>query len=209
MKRAASLLVIILCLSVVPADAAKVKMPPAPIVELDGATPLPLVASLDLTDEFRSKVEVVKTSPFDRLKFPVGQFMVELLEKNLPNVFQELRLDSSGTPADSVPVDVRVGVEMIKFEVTIPHPAYNPYNSSVVLKVSISDLDGELLFTQTAAGSGQTSKGMMSGFNAKGIAAEAVKLAIVDAATQAFEGLLDAEDLRELKPEAPELTPES
>ncbi|MCP4901981.1 MAG: hypothetical protein GY906_33875 [bacterium] len=207
MKNATTALVIVLCLSVLPASAAKVKMPPAPIIELDGALPLPLVGTLDLSEEFRTKVEVVKTSPFDRLKFPIGQFMVELLEKNLPNVFQEIHSSASGTTGNNVPADVRVSAEILKFEVKIPHPAYNPYHSSVVLKISLSDPDGELLFTQTAAGSGQTSKGMMSGFKAKSIAAEVVKLAIVDAATQAFEGLLEAEDLREVEPLVPDNSP--
>lgn len=202
MNRVASVLVVILCASVLPVVAGTVKMPPAPTIEIEGATPLPLVASLDLTEEFRTKVEVVKTSPFDRLKFLVGQFMVELFQKNLPHVFREVRTVNSGGPAGGAPADVRVSVEMPKFAVTIPHPAYKPYTSSVVLKVLVYNSDGELLFTQTTAGSGQTSKGMMSGFSAKRIAAEAVKLAIVDAATQAFEGLLDSEELRELKVES-------
>jgi hypothetical protein len=199
MKNVTIAIVTILFLTVMPAHGAKVKMPPAPAIDMGSVTPLPLTACLDLGEDFRTRIEVVKTSPFDKLKFPVGQFTTELLEKNLPAIFADLRLD----PAKAEDLDVRVSAQLLRFEVTIPHPAYNPYHAAVVLKVIVSDPDGEVIFTQTAAGEGQTSKGMMSGFKAKAIAAESVKLAVVDAATQVFEGLLEAEDFREVGHEAP------
>jgi hypothetical protein len=49
--------------------------------------------------------------------------------------------------------------------------------------------------TLTTTGSGQTSKGMMSGFKAKSLAAESAARAMNDAMTQLLQGLLDAEEL--------------
>jgi len=197
MKHAAALLVALTLLAA-PAGAANVKMPPAPAVELEGAEPLALTAGLYLPEELRGTVEVVKTSPFDKLKFAVGAFTAELFELNLPKAFAKVIPVTAKVPSDPAAADVVVSVEIVRFEVTIPHPAYNPYTSTAVYKVTVSDPAGETLFTQTATGEGQTSKGMMSGFKAQGLAAEAAKLAMADAAKQAFEGLIAADELRDL-----------
>jgi hypothetical protein len=196
MKHAAPLLVVLILLAV-PADAANVKMPPAPAIELEAADPLPSRAGLYLPGEFRSVVAVVKTSPFDKLSFPIGEFTAALLELNLPQAFAAVVPLTSAVPADPAAVDLVVSVEIVRFELTIPHPAYNPYVATAVYKLTVTEPGGETLFTQTATGSGQTSKGMMSGFKAQGLAAEAAKLAMVDAGKQALEGLLAADELRE------------
>jgi len=202
--RTAATLLVTLTLLAPPALAATVEMPPAPAIELAGSTPLPLTAGLYLPDELRSAIEVVKTSPLDKLKFPVGKFTAELYERNLPLAFAKVVPVTAKVPADPSAVDVVVSVEIVRFEVGIPHPAYNPYTSTAVYKVTVTDPKGEVLFTQTATGSGQTSKGMMSGFKAQGLAAEAAKLAMVDAATQALEGLLASDELREAAPSSKE-----
>ncbi len=202
MRNAAVLLVVLILLAA-PAGAANVKMPPAPSIELEGAVPLPLTAGLYLPTELRSAVEVVKTSPLDKLKFPVGEFTAELYELNLPQAFAKVVAVTEKVPADPSAVNVVVSVEIVRFEVIIPHPAYNPYTSTAVYKVTVTDPAGESLFTQTATGAGQTSKGMMSGFKAQGLAAEAAKLAMADAARQALEGLLAADELRKLEQVAP------
>jgi hypothetical protein len=180
------------------AHAANVKMPLAPAIEVEGATPLPITVGLYLPDQLRSTVEVVKTSPFDKLKFAVGEFTAELLERNLPLAFAKVVPVANEIPADPAGVDVVVSVEIVRFEVNVPHPASNPYTSTAVYRLKVTDPTGGTLFVQTATGAGQTSKGLMSGFKAQGLAAEAAKLAMVDAATQALEGVLAAEELREL-----------
>lgn len=200
--RVAAVLALTLLLLAVPAGAAKVKMPPAPAVELEGVSPLPLTAGLYLPDELRNAVEEVRTSPLDKLTFPVGAFTAELFELNLPLAFQSVTPVTAKTPGEGSGVAVVVSVEIVRFEVTIPRPAYNPYTASVVYRVTVTDPDGETLFTQTASGAGQTSKGMMSGFRAQGLAAEAAKLAMADAISQVLEGLVAAEELQELTGEA-------
>lgn len=202
MKTTAALLATLTLLAA-PAHAGTIKMPPAPAIELAGATPLPLTAGLYLPQELRSAVEVVKTSPFDKMTFEVGAFTAELFERNLPLAFATVVPVEASVQAEGAAVDVVVSFEIVRFEVTIPHPAYNPYTSTTVYKVTVSDPAGEVLFTQTATGAGQTSKGMMSGFKAQGLAAEAAKLSMADAAKQVLEGILEAEELRESGQEPP------
>lgn len=199
--RIAACVALSLLLLAVPAGAAKVKMPPAPTVELEHVSPLPLAAGLYLPDELRDAVEEVRTSPLDKLTFAVGAFTAELFERNLPLAFQSVTPVTAKAPGGEAGVAVVVSVEIVRFELTIPRPAHNPYTSSAVYRVTVTDPEGETLFTQTATGSGQTSKGMMSGFRAQGLAAEAAKLAMADAITQALEGLLAAEELREITAE--------
>ena len=201
--RIAAAIVLTLTVVAVSAGAANVKMPPVPKIELEGGEAIPLTAGLYLPDQLRSTVEVVKTSPFDKLKFAVGEFTAELFELNLPLAFARVVPVANEIPADPAAVDVVVSVEIVRFEVNVPHPASNPYTSTAVYRLKVTDPTGETLFTQTATGTGQTSKGIMSGFKAQGLAAEAAKLAMVDAATRAIEGVMDAEELRELGQPAP------
>lgn len=60
-------------------------------------------------------------------------------------------------------------------------------------------LNGEKIFAQTATGDAQTSKGLMSGFSARGICADVAQKAMAKAAKQVMEGVADAEELAHLK----------
>jgi hypothetical protein len=50
-------------------------------------------------------------------------------------------------------------------------PDYNPYVASMTYHADVYDQAGEKIFAQTAIGNGQTSKGLMAGFSARGICA--------------------------------------
>jgi hypothetical protein len=190
------LLVVVVTFLASIALAATVKMPPAPTVTVEGATPHGLTVALVVSPELRDAIHVVKTSPFDKMKFATGAFTADLFRQSLPALFAGLEVVEA-EPAE-VTTDLVLEVSIVSFDLTIPHPAYNPYVSSVVYRIEVFDASGEKVFTQTATGSGQTSKGMMSGFKAQGLSAEAAKLAMVDAVTQILEGLAEAEELREL-----------
>jgi len=192
--RRPALSLLALFLLTAPLAAAPLKMPDPPTIELaDGISPLPLHAVLKVSDELRNTVSVVKTSPFDKLVYPTGAWTVALFEKNLPLVFEKVEVPKPGAPP--VDADLTLEISIVRFEATVPHPAYNPYTATVVYRIDVFDRSGEKIFTQTATGNGQTSKGMMSGFKAKGLAAESAKLAMVDAARQVLEGLADAPEL--------------
>ena len=87
----------------------------------------------------------------------------------------------------------------MKFEAVVPHPAYNPYTATIVLRVNVYDREGNKIFTQTATGTGQSGKGMASGFKAQSLAAEAAQLAMADAAKQILEALLAAPEIKDYK----------
>ena len=178
-----------------PASAAKVPLPEAPLLDLGLLEPLELTAALVVDDELRNHEDVVRTSPFDKLRYATGTFTVDLFETNLPQVFAKM------TGVDGESADVVVSVELLRFVALVPHPAYKPYTATAVYRVTVADGDGNQLLTETVTGEGQTSKGMMSGFKAKQLCAEAAKLAMADAAVQALQGLVDAPELRELIPE--------
>lgn len=190
---------IVLCLLIAAsATAATLKMPPAPELALEIDTteaPHPLKAGLFLSADLRSTMHVVKTSPFDKIKYPIGEFTAGLFERNLPQVLAEVV--EVGSPS-STDVDVVVSIDIVRFEAIIPNPAYNPYTATVVYKITVRNPDGETLLVQTVTGEGQTSKGMMSGFKAKQLAAESAVRAMTDAATQALEALAEAPELAEI-----------
>jgi hypothetical protein len=195
MKR---LSLVALCLLVIaPARAAKLTMPEPPVVELevgDIELPLPRSAGLLVTQKTREEVYVVQTSPFDKIHYPIGVYTADLFAANLPQVFSQVA--EVGQP-ESPDQDVVVQVEIVRFEAKIPHPAYNPYTATVVYKITARDQSGEVLLVQTVTGDGQTSKGMMSGFKAKKMAAQAASLAMADALKQALEALAEAPELGE------------
>jgi hypothetical protein len=196
MKRAA---LIALSLGVAAsASAATLKMPAAPEIALEvseGEMPHPLSAGLLLPDEVRSAVHVVKTSPFDRIKYPIGEYTVDVFSRNLPQVFASVTEVDTDKAAD---VDLVVEIAIVRFEAVIPHPASNPYTATAVYKITVRDPDGETILVQTVTGDGQTSKGMMSGFKARGLAAESAARAMDDAARQALEALAEAPELAEI-----------
>ncbi len=189
----------VLCLLIAAATpAATLKMPEASDITLETTeefVPYALTAGLLLSDEVRSAIHVVKTSPFDRIKYPIGVFTVDVFGRNLPQVFAEVVEVKDAKAAD---VDLIVEVAIVRFEAIIPHPASNPYTATAVYKITVSDTDGETLLVQTVTGDGQTSKGMMSGFKAKQLAGESAARAMTDAARQALEALADAPEVAEV-----------
>jgi len=183
--------------------AATLKMPAAPQLTLavtpEGG-PFPLKAGLVLAAEVRDAVHVVKTSPFDKIKYPIGEFTADLFTANLGQVFAEVVVAPADAASDA---DVLVEVAIDRFEAVIPNPAYNPYTATMVYRVTVTDAAGGVLLTQVVSGDGQTSKGMMSGFKARRLAAESAAMAMSAAATQALEALADAPELAELAAGAP------
>jgi hypothetical protein len=192
-------LTLLLCLFIAAnAPAATLKLPPATEIAFeanDDLIPFPLTAGLLLPDELRSTIHVVKTSPFDRIKYPIGDYTVDLFGANLPQVFAKVVEIGEGKNAG---VDVVVRIEIVRFEAVIPRPASNPYTATMVYKITVQDPDGETLLVQTVTGDGQTSKGMMSGFKAKSLAGESAVRAMSDACRQALEALADAPEVAEI-----------
>jgi hypothetical protein len=182
-----------------PGQAGTLKLPEPPVIEIEGADPLPLVVSLSIPEDLASAIHTVKTSPFDKMRYPIGAYTVGLLEKNLGTAFA--RVVEPGPTRDGKAADVVLELSIESFDAVIPHPAYKPYTASVVYRIQVKDPAGDVLFTQTTSGSGQTSKGMMSGFKAQGLAAESAARAMNDAMKQLLEGLLDSRELRASGPE--------
>jgi len=186
----------VLCLVIAAAaPATTLKLPSAPemTLETNGVSlPLPLTAGLFLSDEVRSAIHVVKTSPFDRIKYPIGDYTVDVFGRNLPLVFAEVVEVNDAKMTD---VDLVVEVAIARFEAVIPHPASNPYTATAAYRITVRNADGETVLVQTVTGDGQTSKGMMSGFKAKQLAGESAARAMADAARQALEALADEPEL--------------
>jgi hypothetical protein len=59
-------------------------------------------------------------------------------------------------------------------------------------------MEGEKIYTQTATGEAQNSKGLMSGFKARSICAEVAQTAMGNAMQQIIEGLASADELKEI-----------
>ena len=187
----------VLLLTASVAAAFTLKMPPPPLIEMKGATPYGLAAGLFVPKDTGEYKFTVKTSPFDKMVYPIGEQTAGLFEKNLPSVFKSVAAAAAPKPAPGV--DLVVEPSIVKFEAVVPHPAYNPYTATIVLRVTVYDRDGNKVFTQTATGNGQTGKGMGSGFKAQSLAAEAAQAAMVDATKQILEGLLAAPEIKEYK----------
>ena len=67
--------------------------------------------------------------------------------------------------------------------------------------MDVTDKNGDKIYSQTATGNAQTSKGMLSGFSARSICAEVAQMAMKDAVGQIIEGLSEAEELQQFKEE--------
>lgn len=96
-------------------------------------------------------------------------------------------------------VDLILEPSIVKFDSVIPFPAYNPYTATMIYRVCVYDREGEKIFTQTATGDAQTSKGLLSGFSARSICAEVAQTAMEKALKQIVEGLSEAEELKGCK----------
>jgi hypothetical protein len=176
-----------------PSLSATLTLPEAPLLEVAGGPPRAVPVVLHLPDELRSQVYAVKTSPFDTVKYPIGSYTAALLEKNLGRAF---RVDqaTAGSQQTGRPV-AAIELTIEQFAAVIPNPAYKPYTAEVVYRATVRGADGGVLLSTAATASAQTSKGMMSGFSAKSLAAEAAARAMNDAMTQLLESLLAAEEL--------------
>ena len=177
-----------------------IKIPPPPQIELKGATPHGLTAGLLMSSEVREYVYEAKLQPLQawgKRRYPMGAQTVMLFEKNLPSVFKQVVAADSRKPGPGV--DLVIEPSIVKFEAISPMPVYKPYVATMVYRVDVYDREGNKLFTQTATGNGQISKGMASGFSVGKLCAQSAQLAALDAAKQVLEGLLDAVELKNYK----------
>lgn len=188
---------LILILAIAAAGCAMpLKMAPAPTFEPSGFGKLPHKAGLYIPADLKTYVFELATSPVDKMAYPIGDQTTQFFEKNLPLVFQSVtNVDSKVPPAG---VDLVLEPSLVKFDAVVPMPAYNPYTATAVYRVDVFDKKGEKIFTQTATGNHQTSKGMMSGFSAREICAEVAQKAMADAVRQILEGISEAEEIKTL-----------
>ncbi len=174
----------------------ELKMEPVKPVEVAGVQPHPLTAGLYFPEALKHKVHKIQTSPFDVLSYPVGEQTVQLFRKNLGKVFHNVtELDSKDKAGK---VDLVLEPEIVKFVSVVPSPAYNPYSATIVYRIAVTDSKGDPIMTSTVTGESQTGGGLMSGFKAQQLLAEAVNMAMDDAMLQIIQGLGDADELRNL-----------
>lgn len=173
------------------------KFPEPVILDLGTVTPHAKIAGLHLTKEFMEFKHTVKTSPFDRLHYPVGAYSAALFKLNLPRIFQQV-VDSPGmTPPAGA--DLVLVPEIVSFSAIVPNPAWKPYLATIVYRIDVYNRSGEKIFTQTVTAEGQTSEGMASGFSAGKQCTNATMMATQKAAKELLEGLLAAEEIQNLK----------
>jgi hypothetical protein len=167
--------------------------PPAKL-DMAGIQQHPSKAGLLLSKELKENVYVKQTSPFDSISYPLGEQTAQIFQKNLPLVFSKVvEIQSRNDIQD---VDLIVEPSIVNFSSVIPMPAYNPYTAKIVYRVDIYNKKNEKIFTQTVAGDAQSSKGLMSGFSARNIAADVAQKAMENAIKQILEGLSAAEELK-------------
>lgn len=173
------------------------KMSPPPKLDLSGINQHPHIAGLFVPQKVKEYVYVKATSPFDKVSYPLGKQTNEIFKENIPLVFKDVVEVDSITPNQDV--DLVIKPSIVKFHSVIPCPAYNPYTATIVYHIDVYNKKGEQIFTQTATGNAQTSKGLLSGFSARSICAEVAQMAMKDAVKQIIEGLSEAEELKNLK----------
>jgi hypothetical protein len=188
-----TLLAVSLATCASPCFSATLKMPSASELSLEHGEPRNISVAVSHPDELTDQEYVVRTSPFDKITYPIGEYTAALFEKNLGLVFDSVETPKTRTAADHESLSATVSIE--SFEAVIPSPAYKPYTADVVYRVTVTDASGDTVFTATAVGSAQTSKGMMSGFKAKQLAAHAATEAMDEAMTEILESLAAAEEL--------------
>lgn len=174
-----------------------VKMGPPPSPDLSHLKPLPYTAGLYLSPELRAYQYKIATSPFDAIVYPLGEQSVQIFEQCTAKVFNKVVPVASLTSAQGV--DLIIKPSIVNFKAVIPNPAYNPYTATMVYQAEVLSPDGKKLFSQTATGKSQTSKGLMSGFSARSICADVAQKAMMDAAKQVIEGVVDSDELANLQ----------
>lgn len=197
MKRRPSAICMILLLTLIIGCAMPVKMGPPPSPDMSHIQPLPYTAGLYLSPELKAYQHKIATSPFDAIVYPLGEQTAQIFKQCTAKAFDKVVPMASLTSTQGV--DVIIKPTIVKFEAVIPMPAYNPYTATMVYQAEVLDPDGKKIFSQTATGDSQSSKGLMSGFSARSICADVAQKAMVDAARQVMEGVVESEELAHLQ----------
>lgn len=190
--KCARIVLIVISLFVMAGCATKLGMNPPQTLNLQNMKQHPYSIGLFIPKELK-EYTVSNIS----LIYPLGQQTALTFQKNLPLIFKEVVEVDSLNPAQEVKLILQPSI--VKFYANIPYPAYNPYVATIVYKIDIFDRKGEKVYTQTATGEAQTSKGLLSGFVARRLCAEAAQMAMDKAMQQIVEGLAAAEELKAVK----------
>jgi hypothetical protein len=197
MKKKFPIICALIALAMTVGCAMPLKMDPPPTPDLSYLKPLPYTAGLYIPQEVKTYQYELATSPVDKMVYPLGEQTAQIFEQCTPKVFGKVVPVESMTAAKGV--DVIVKPSIVKFDAVVPRPAYNPYTATMVYKAEVFSPDGKQLFSETATGDAQSSKGLMSGFSARTICADVAQKAMTKAAKQIMEGIADAEELAHLK----------
>lgn len=133
----------------------------------------------------------------NKLVYPLGQQTTLAFQKNLPLVFQDVVEVNAINPSQAVKLVIQPSI--VDFKANVPYPAYNPYEATIVYRVDVFNRKGQKIFTQTATGQAQTSRGLMSGFEQGKLYAEAAQMAIDKALQQIIDGLSSADELKNVE----------
>jgi hypothetical protein len=197
MNKRFSIILTVVMMAITVGCALPLKMDPPPTPDLSYLKPLPYTAGLYIPQELKAYKYELATSPVDKMVYPIGEQTTMIFEQCTPKVFSKVVPVDSTSAAQGV--DVIVKPSIVKFDAVVPNPAYNPYTATMVYRADVFSPDGKKIFTQTAKGDAQSSKGLMSGFSARGICAHVAQKAMAEAAKQVMEGIADAEELAHLK----------
>lgn len=149
--------------------------------------------ALYIPPELKNYEYVLATSPVDKMAYPLGDQTMQLFQQCSEKIFKEVVIIDTMASAGSADLVLRPTI--VNFDAKVPMPAYKPYSADMVYRMEVLTPDGDKIFTQTAVGKAQTSKGMMSGFSARSICAQVAQMAMADAAGQIMEGMVEAEEL--------------
>ena len=173
----------------------KMEDPPTP--DLSHLKPLPYTAGLYIPQDLKSYEHKVATSPLDAVVYPLGEQTARIFSNCTAKIFNKVVPVTSLTPTEQV--DVIIQPAIVKFDAVIPVPAYNPYTATMVYQADVLRPNGQKVFSQRATGDAQSSKGLMSGFSARGICAKVAQDAMVDAAQQIMEAIADSEEMAHIR----------
>jgi hypothetical protein len=197
MNKKFSIICTVVMLAITISCAMPLKMDPPPAPDLSYLKPLPYTAGLYIPQELKAYQYEVATSPLDKMVYPLGDQTAQIFEQCTPKVFGKVVPVESMTAAKGV--DVIIKPSIVKFNAVVPMPAYNPYTATMIYQVEVFTPDGKKIFSETATGDAQSSKGLMSGFSARRICADVAQKAMTKSAKQIMEGMVDAEELAHLK----------
>lgn len=170
---------------------ARLGMNPPQTLNIQGIQPHPYNVGLFIPKDLQ---EYIYVAP-GYLEYPLGEQTTAMFRKNLPIAFKSVQDVDSLNPAQQVKLILQPSI--VNFNSVIPYPAWNPYTATMIYRIDVYDRKGEKIYTQTATGEAQTSKGLLSGFVARRIVAEVAQTAMDNAMKQIIEGLASAEELKE------------